>query len=73
MSHAFASTFKPVPAEAFRYLSNLKYLELNNNHMQYLRESSFHSQTNLRTLKIQDCMLETLHKGTFQVDIYTIL
>jgi hypothetical protein len=48
-------------------------MELNNNHMQYLRESSFHSQTNLRTLKIQDCMLETLHKGTFQVDIYTIL
>uniref|UniRef100_A0A2H8TLK4 Chaoptin n=1 Tax=Melanaphis sacchari TaxID=742174 RepID=A0A2H8TLK4_9HEMI len=66
MSHAFASTFKPIPAEAFRYLNNLKYLELSNNHMQYLRESSFHSQTNLRMLKLQDCMIETLHKGTFQ-------
>jgi len=69
MSHAFAFTFKPIPAEALRYLNNLKYLDLSNNHMQYLRESSFHSQTSLRTLKLQDCMIETLHKGTFQVDI----
>jgi len=48
-------------------LNNLKYMELSNNHLQYLRESTFHSQMNLRTLKLQDCMIETLHKGTFQV------
>jgi len=44
-------------------------MELSNNHLQHLRESSFHFQTNLRTLKLQDCMIEAFHKGTFQVDI----
>jgi len=44
-------------------------MELSNNHLQHLRESSFHFQTNLRTLKLQDCMIEVFHKGTFQVDI----
>lgn len=69
MSHAFASTFKPIPGDAFRYLYELKYMELSNNHLQYLRESSFYFQTNLRTLKLQDCMIETLYKGTFQVNM----
>lgn len=68
MSHAFSSTFKPIPGDAFRYLSNLKYMELSNNHLQHLRESTFHYQTNLRTLKLQDCMIDTLFKGTFQVN-----
>lgn len=69
MSHGFASSFKPVPGDAFRYLSNLKYLELSHNHLQYIRDSTFQFLTNLRTLKLQDCMIETLHKGTFQVNI----
>lgn len=69
MSHAFASSFKPIPGDSFRYLSDLKYMELSNNHLQYLRESTFHFQTNLRTLKLQDCMIDTLHKGTFHVNI----
>lgn len=69
MSHAFSSTFKPVPGDAFRYLSNLKYIELNNNHLQHLRESTFHFQSELKTLKLQDCMIDHLYKGTFQVNI----
>lgn len=69
MSHAFAPTFKTVPGDALRHLSELKYIELSNNHLQYLRESTFQYQTNLVTLKLQDCMIETLHKGTFQVNI----
>jgi len=68
MSHAFAPTFKQIP-DAFRYLSVLKYMELSNNHLQHLRESTFHFQTELRTLKLQDCMIDVLHKGTFQVNI----
>jgi hypothetical protein len=69
MSHAFAPSFKLIPGDAFRYLSNLKYMELSNNYLQYLRESTFLFQTNLRTLKLQDCMVEYLHKGTFQVNL----
>lgn len=66
MSHTFTSTFKQIP-DAFRYLSVLKYMELSNNNLQHLRESTFHFQTELRTLKLQDCIIEVLHKGTFQV------
>ncbi|XP_050544183.1 chaoptin isoform X2 [Daktulosphaira vitifoliae] len=69
MSHAFSPSFKPFPGDAFRYLSNLKYLDLSNNHLQQLRESTFHAQINLRTLNLQDCMIDSLPIGTFQSEI----
>lgn len=70
MSHAFVSTFKSTPGDALRHLFELTYLELNNNHFQHLRESTFNYKTKLRTIKLQDCMIDTLKKGTFQVNIY---
>lgn len=70
MSHAFVSTFKSIPGDALRHLFELTYLELNNNHLQHLRESTFNYKTKLRILKLQDCMIDTLNKGTFQVNIY---
>ncbi|XP_050421139.1 chaoptin [Adelges cooleyi] len=70
LAHAFSSSFKSVPGDAFRYLSDLKYMDLSNNHLQHLREAAFHFQTNLRTLKLQDCMIDALPSGTFQSEYH---
>lgn len=53
--------------EPFRELLNLEELDLSNNKIRQLADTSFHFLKKLKKLELQDNIIEELHKGTFQV------
>ncbi|CAH1176590.1 unnamed protein product [Phaedon cochleariae] len=73
LSHALSSSFSNVPIDAISVLSNIKELDLSNNRLKIMPETSFHFLRNLRKLELQDNIIEIIHKGTFQGDIHTEL
>ncbi|KAL1506530.1 hypothetical protein ABEB36_005874 [Hypothenemus hampei] len=73
LAHAFSPSFKTIPADAFKVLSNLETLDLSNNKFKSMSETSFHFLSKLRILKLHDNIIEEIHKGTFQSDIHSNL
>lgn len=67
LAHGFASTLKELPTESFKFLANLKELDISNNKLKFLADTSFHFLKKLRVLEVQDNAIENVLKGTFQV------
>jgi Leucine-rich repeat (LRR) protein len=67
VSHGFASSITNIPVEALRPLTNLQHLDLSNNRIRSMSQTSFHFLKSLRVLKLQDNQIEAIHKGTIQV------
>ncbi|XP_067012092.2 chaoptin [Anabrus simplex] len=70
MAHGLASSMSRVPDEALRPLVSLQELDLSNNKLRSMPETSFHFLRRMRILELQDNELEEVHKGTFQKDIH---
>lgn len=56
-----------IPADPLKQLTNLEELDLSNNRIRNVPDTSFHFLKKLRTLELQDNIIESLQKGTFQV------
>ncbi|KAI4459845.1 antigen bsp putative-related [Holotrichia oblita] len=73
LAHGFASTLQELPLDSFRYLKNLKELDISNNKLKSLADTSFHFLKKLRVLEVQDNVIENVLKGTFQGDTHSEL
>uniref|UniRef100_A0A182KBF3 Chaoptin n=1 Tax=Anopheles christyi TaxID=43041 RepID=A0A182KBF3_9DIPT len=72
-SHGLGSQLVVFPIEAFRKLTALEALDLSNNRLKAIGDTSFHLLRNLVSLELHDNQIDTLAKGTFQADIHTKL
>ncbi|XP_063227150.1 chaoptin [Bacillus rossius redtenbacheri] len=73
MAHGLSSAMSAVPSEALRPLGNLQHLDLSNNRLRSMPETSFHFLRRLKVLELQDNQIETVFKGTFQGGIHSSL
>lgn len=65
MAHGFSSS--ELPSKAFRALTNLQHLDMCNNRIKSMPETSFHFLKRIKRIELQDNEIDTIHKGTFQV------
>lgn len=65
IAHGFSGT--ALPAEPLRHLTSLQELDMSNNKIQSMSDTSFHFLKNLRLLELHDNRIEQVMKGTFQV------
>uniref|UniRef100_A0A182M164 LRRCT domain-containing protein n=1 Tax=Anopheles culicifacies TaxID=139723 RepID=A0A182M164_9DIPT len=72
-SHGLGSQLVVFPIEAFRKLTALEALDLSNNRLKAVGDTSFHMLRNLVSLELHDNQIDMLAKGTFQADIHTKL
>lgn len=72
ISHGLSSEIISFPI-ALRPLTSLQNLDLSNNHLSSLSETSLHFLTNLRTLELNDNSIDQISKGTFQGDHHSSL
>uniref|UniRef100_A0A1Q3FSG3 Putative conserved secreted protein n=1 Tax=Culex tarsalis TaxID=7177 RepID=A0A1Q3FSG3_CULTA len=73
MSHALGAQILSIPHDSFRHLTALEALDLSNNKLKTLTDSSFHFMKNLVSVELHDNQIDSLAKGTFQSDIHTNL
>lgn len=71
MANGLADTVKILPFEPLKALIELQYLDLSNNKLKNVPDTSFHFLYKLRSLNLQDNAIEYFSKGTLQV--HTIL
>ena len=64
-----SSSLSKLPSEPLRHLSSLQELDITNNKIKTMVDTSFHFLKELRTLELHDNQIEQIHKGTFQVNI----
>ncbi|XP_063912433.1 chaoptin-like isoform X1 [Zophobas morio] len=70
LSAGLATSLQNLPSDAFKSLPNLEELNLGNNRIKNMPDTSFHFLRKLKVLYIQDNVIEVLRKGTFQGDIH---
>ena len=68
IAHGFSSQMTQLPD--IRELSNLRELDLSNNKLKSISDTSFHFLKHLEVLELNDNHIEALPKGTFQSDIH---
>lgn len=68
IAHGLSSQMTQVPD--LRELTSLKMLDLSNNRLKSISDTSFHFLKELQMLELNDNQIEQLHKGTFQRDIH---
>lgn len=73
ISHGFADSFTSFPSQSFRTLTSLQELDMTNNQLKTVGDTSFHFLHNLRTVELNDNAIERISKGTFQVSILMII
>lgn len=72
ISHGFSAQVNQLP-EALNQLEKLEELVLSNNKIRSMTDTSFHFLKSLKSLEINDNLIEILFKGTFQRDIHSHL
>ncbi|XP_019875931.2 chaoptin isoform X2 [Aethina tumida] len=70
LSRGLSSSHTSFPLDAIKVLVNLEVLDLSNNRIRTLQDTAFHFLKKLRELKLQDNVIESVNKGTFQGDIH---
>ncbi|XP_055678153.1 chaoptin-like [Lutzomyia longipalpis] len=73
LSHSFGSSFTSLPRDILKPLTSLRELDMSNNKLKSISDTSFHFLRNLHHLNVQDNQIEQIVKGTFQGDIHTNL
>ncbi|GLV45240.1 chaoptin [Carabus blaptoides fortunei] len=73
IAHGLSVTMKKLPAAALKPLTNIVHLDLSNNKLVTMSDTSFHFLKKIKRLKLQDNELNELLKGTFQGDIHSAL
>ncbi|XP_077286802.1 leucine rich repeat containing G protein-coupled receptor chaoptin [Arctopsyche grandis] len=73
MSNGLADSVKDLPHDALRQLSYLQHLDISNNKIINVPDTSFHFLNNLKRLELQDNLIEYFPKGTLQGDIHSAL
>lgn len=67
ISHGLSATLNTFPVQSFRHLTSLQELDISNNQLKSISDTSFHFLHNLHTLELNDNAIEDILKGTFQV------
>lgn len=70
LSHALAASINTLPTDAIKALINLEELDISNNRIKNMPDTSFHFLKKLKKLFVQDNIIEAVPKGTFQVFIH---
>lgn len=73
MAHALSADYHSLSPNLFKSLSSLQYLDLSNNRIKSIPETSFHFMKNIKALEIRDNQIDQIAKGTFQGDIHSRL
>ncbi|CAH0558981.1 unnamed protein product [Brassicogethes aeneus] len=58
LTRGLSSSYKNIPAEAFKVLVNLENLDLSNNRIKTMQDTAFHFLKKLKTLELQDNIIE---------------
>lgn len=72
ISHGLSAAMNTFPV-AIRALTSLQHLDLSNNRLSAMSDTSLHFSTSLRTLELNDNAIEQIAKGTFQGDLHSHL
>lgn len=67
MANGLADTVRVLPFEPLKALIELQYLDLSNNKLKNVPDTSFHFLYKLKTLNLQDNEIDHFSKGTLQV------
>lgn len=68
IAHGLSALMTQLPD--IRELTSLTHLDLSNNRLKSISETSFHFLKNLQVLELNDNQIEQISKGTFQRDIH---
>lgn len=69
MENGLADTVKILPFEPLKALIELQNLDMSNNKLKNVPDTSFHFLYKLKTLNLQDNFIEHFSKGTLQVSV----
>lgn len=67
MANGLADSVRILPFEPLKALVELQYLDLSNNKLKNVPDTSFHFLYKLKTLNLQDNEIDHFSKGTLQV------
>ncbi|XP_059621285.1 chaoptin [Phlebotomus argentipes] len=73
LSHTFSASFTSLPRDVLKYLTSLRELDISNNQLKSISDTTFHFLRKLLHLNVQDNQIEQIVKGTFQGDIHSHL
>lgn len=72
ISHGLSADNNVLQAQLFRQLSSLQSLDLSNNYIKSIPETSFHFMKSIQSLNLVDNQIDQIAKGTFQVQFLRI-
>ncbi|XP_037867501.1 chaoptin isoform X1 [Bombyx mori] len=70
MARGLSDSVIILPFEPLKALTELQYLDMSNNKLKNVPDTSFHFLKNLRSLNLEDNAIEHFSKGTLQADIH---
>lgn len=73
MAHALSPDYHSLSPNIFKALTSLQYLDLSNNRIKAIPETSFHFMKNIKAIELRDNQIDQIAKGTFQGDIHSKL
>lgn len=73
MAHALSPDYHTVSPNIFKPLGSLQFLDMSNNRLKAISETSFHFMKAIRALEFRDNQIDQIAKGTFQGDIHARL
>lgn len=73
MAHSLAPDYHTLSANIFKPMSSLQYLDMSNNRIKVIPETSFHFLKMIKALEFRDNQIDQIAKGTFQGDIHAKL
>lgn len=73
LAHGLSSDYHTLSPNIFKPMSSLQYLDLSNNKIKAISETSFHFLRSINGLELRDNQIDQIAKGTFQGDIHSKL
>lgn len=67
MSNGLSDSTTELPSKPFKSLTNLQHLDLSNNRIKTMPDTSFHFLKRIKRIELQDNEIQEIRKGTFQV------